>query len=70
MIHTPPRPRGKNKIEFPMSVLAMGDSANASEVSPTCPYQGCSCRLRWAPTGREEQGLVCKIHGVVWRESR
>jgi hypothetical protein len=70
MIRTPPRPRAKSKIEFPLSVLAMGDTVSAVEAAPACPYQGCTSRLRWAPTGRDEQGLVCKVHGVVWRESR
>jgi hypothetical protein len=56
----------RKPIEFPLSVLAVGEAAEAVQ-RPACPYQGCRAKLRWAPLASGERGLVCETHGVVWR---
>jgi hypothetical protein len=66
MIRIPARPRSRRQTEFPLSVLEAGTKAGTAE-PPVCPYLGCAGRLRWAPLGSDERGLVCKHHGVVWR---
>ena len=69
MIRIPARPRARKQREFPLSVLEMGRNVGASEPQ-VCPYLGCARRLRLAPTGSGEVGLVCKHHGVVWRSQK
>jgi hypothetical protein len=66
MIRIPARPRSRRQTEFPLSVLETGAKAGVAETQ-VCPYLGCARRLRWAPVGQNERGLVCKHHGVVWR---
>lgn len=69
MIRMPSRPHAQNtrkQIDFPLSVLVMGEFAESPEMQ-VCPYLGCAKRLRMAPIGQGERGLVCKHHGVVWR---
>jgi hemin uptake protein HemP len=69
MIRIPARPVAQNtrkKLEFPMSVLVAGETAESAEMH-VCPYLGCARRLRMAPIGGGERGLVCKHHGTIWR---
>ncbi len=66
MIRLQPRPAASPRVEFPLAMLAIGETAEHLK-RQTCPHADCHARLRWAPVGEEAKGLVCDLHGVVWR---
>ncbi len=69
MLRTYPPLQRRKPVDFPLSVLAVGEEAETVH-RPTCPYHGCRARLRWAPLSSTERGLVCETHGVVWRSEK